>query len=132
MEATTLYKGKKYSIPTGSILDYPSNKTVDIIFSCLSFLEDNIPEAFNDLITKIKKDNYSESFNASYVNKEYSLECVDGSYYYDSEFYEESEEFCDNLLCCNMENITPDGFYFGNAEGDGASLGFWKTEECEL
>jgi hypothetical protein len=31
-----------------------------------------------------------------------------------------------------LNNVSPQGFYFGASEGDGACFGFWKAEEEEF
>lgn len=42
---------------------------------------------------------------------------------------EEAREFLDEDLFDFLCNIAPDGYYFGNTEGDGACFGFFKNEE---
>ena len=48
-----------------------------------------------------------------------------------SEKEEEAQMFLNEDLFDFLSDIAPDGYYFGNTEGDGACFGFFKEEEEE-
>lgn len=48
-----------------------------------------------------------------------------------SEKEEEAQMFLNEELFDFLSDIAPDGYYFGNTEGDGACFGFFKYKEEE-
>ena len=49
------------------------------------------------------------------------------------EYYEGGEYMAElyDVIYSMMENIAPDGVYFGSAEGDPACIGYWSISEDE-
>ena len=50
----------------------------------------------------------------------------------DFDDYNRMEYIVGDWMWEEMENLSPDGFYFGANEGDGACFGFWRYEEDAL
>ena len=46
-------------------------------------------------------------------------------------FLEKAEEYLNEYLWDYMNQIAPDGFYFGAHPGDGSDYGFWELEVDE-
>lgn len=93
----------------------------------------------DDLLTTyyqlIKDYNLSEE-KANTIKSFFDNEPTTTNYYYNRchlipEKEEEAQDFLNNDLFYFLSDIAPDGYYFGNTEGDGACFGFFKYEDEE-
>jgi allophanate hydrolase subunit 1 len=82
--------------------------------------------------TTLKNDIESVFANTDKDEEEKELPTYTNQYYSRIEIPEEKAEEANYILeevFNYFENISPNGYYFGNTEGDGACFGFFKCEE---
>lgn len=97
-----------------------------------------LPKAYDlitgyNLRTNLKKEIEEVFSNADKEEKEKLLPSFYNQYYSGVEITEEKMEEAGYLWNENIynyfNNISPNGYYFGSSEGDGACIGWFKFEE---
>ena len=98
--------------------------TIDLICMFTDFIdewtdgahEEEVKEAYN--LLHIDYDNKISLIQADYYNM------IDESYIN----FDDTNYFLNEVLFDLMQDISPNGFYFGSQEGDGALFGYWMIE----
>src|SRR5690606_738190 len=97
-------------------LSWGTMRTPDLYDAFIPFLEEHDPKTAEEIKTE-----YVDVINAiEEAQKE-------GEIYFHS--YVNNEEFLMEALFDALNEISPDGCYFGAHPGDGADYGFWSVEE---
>jgi hypothetical protein len=120
MEFTKVNLVQKIIAQKGLIVSEATLKTDDLLSSYYQLIKDY---------------NLSEKM-ANTIKNFFDEEPTNYNYFYSRchllpEKEEEAQDFLNNDLFYFLSDIAPDGYYFGNNEGDGACFGFFKYEDEE-
>lgn len=107
-----------YSVSEGTL--HPR----DLIPVFLDEVEKLDPTAYAELLS-------DETYGSSVRRIRHVQMHLEGDLRSDVDWYAESIGWLLNELHERLEDLAPEGLYWGTAEGDGAAFGFWAIEEDE-
>lgn len=109
---------KKVDADYGTV-SHGTMRPQDILPACMDVLAEYAPDAYGNLVDAIR-DSAEMTYESLIAND-------------DSDWWRSDD--CDWILnediWLAMQDIAPDGFYFGSHPGDGSDFGFWSDDDWD-
>lgn len=112
----------------GISISHATMRTQDLVLSFMNFLQENNDSAFNYMCTVLQTQIFDEELNITWGGIKERLE--DSSYedITSDTVRELLTEFLHERLFMCLNQLAPEGCYFGSHVGDGSDYGFWEID----